>query len=253
MKVIIRFFIIVFVACSTVGYFGCSSSKTISLNSVKLTQQLQPGMSYTEVEEILGKPKKSSMVDNQWVVRWNLQEMWKGYVPYDFVFEPETKTLVSWQENTADFEKKQEQLEELTKVIEASDPGNANSQNAAPSFTNDQSLMNQFAGKYYSFSAVGGGQTGGTERTIILCPTGSYRSSSETGYSSNSGSANAWGSASQGGGDGTWRITGTINAGTLVTTSHSGSSTTYKFERCGNDCVYIGNTKFAYAGKVNCR
>ena len=87
----------------------------------------------------------------------------------------------------------------------------------------------------------------------MLCPNGTYRMASETGYSGNAGTANAWGSASQGGGDGSWRITGDMNAGTLVTTDNQGSSTTYPYERCGSDCVYFGNTKFALAGPPDCR
>jgi len=51
--------------------------------------------------------------------------------------------------------------------------------NPAPSFENDATLMIYFAGEYYSFSAVGGGQTGGTERKMSLCATGKYYSSSE--------------------------------------------------------------------------
>jgi hypothetical protein len=81
----------------------------------------------------------------------------------------------------------------------------------------------------------------------MLCRNGTYRNQSETGYS-----GAGWGSASEGGGSGTWRITGNLNSGTLVTTDNNGKSTTYKFERCGSDCVYFGNSKFAYAGPPDC-
>lgn len=67
----------------------------MGLNSVQLTNQLQQGMSYDEVVEIWGSPKSSKTENNFWIVRWNLQEMWKGYVPYDFVFNPADKTLGS--------------------------------------------------------------------------------------------------------------------------------------------------------------
>jgi hypothetical protein len=110
--------------------------------------------------------------------------------------------------------------------------------------------MKYFAGSYYSFSAVGGGQTGGTERKISLCPDGKYFSSSESGYSGGSG---AWGTASQGGGSGTWSITGTKTSGTIVTRSRNGQPTTYKYEVCGDGCIYFGNSKFAYAGAPECR
>ena len=36
---------------------SCGNMQTMGLNSVELNSQLQPGMSYEEVEAILGKPK----------------------------------------------------------------------------------------------------------------------------------------------------------------------------------------------------
>ena len=113
---------------------ACGSSQTMALNSVQLTNQLQPGMTYDEVVAILGSPKSSKTINGDWIVRWNLQEMWKGYVPYDFVFS-----------------------------------------------TRDKTLMQSFAGYYYNYSAVGGGQTGGTERKVMLCPNGRYQKNSESG------------------------------------------------------------------------
>ena len=239
-------------ACS-LALTNCGGSQTMALNSVQLTNQLQPGMSYDEVVEILGSPKASKTENDSWIVRWNLQEMWKGYVPYDFVFKTEDKTLVSWAENTAAFEQKQEQLKVIADEVEKQSVASQGSGETVPMFENDSELMKSFAGYYYSFSAVGGGQTGGTERKVMLCPNGTYQMVSESGYSGNAGTASAWGSAGQGGGDGSWRITGTMNAGTIVTTDNEGSSTTYPFERCGGDCVYFGNTKFALAGPPNCQ
>jgi len=230
--------------------------KTMSLNSVELTNQLRPGMSYAEVEAILGKPRSSQMVNDQWIARWNLQEMWKGYVPYDMVFNPADQTLISWSENTQAFEQKQEQLQLIANELEKQAPTATTPEGggttSAPSFENDEALMNYFTGEYYSFTAVGGGQTGGTERKLTLCANGKYSSSSESGYSGDSGTAGAWGTASQGGASGTWRITGNKNTGTIVTTNNSGKSTTYKYETCGNGCIYLGNIKFAYAGKAEC-
>ena len=232
---------------------SCGNMQTISLNSVELTNQLQPGMSYEEVESILGSPKSSKSENGQWIARYNLQEMWRGYIPYDFVFNAENKSLLSWAEYTAAFEQKQANLKILADEMEKVSEATQNSGSPAPVFENDRELMMSFAGSYYSFSAVGGGQTGGTERKVMLCSDGKYKMASETGYSGNAGTSGAWGSAGQGGGKGTWRITGTMSSGTLVTTDDKGSSTTYKFERCGNDCVYFGNTKFALAGPPDCR
>jgi hypothetical protein len=229
---------------------ACGSNKSITLNSAQKTSELQPGMSYEEVVELLGKPKSSQMTEKAWIVRWNLQEMWKGYVPYDMAFDPDTKELLFWSANEEEFQHQQEQLKQVVDALEQS--GAADGGSASAIGPNDPQLMQQFAGKYYSFSSVGGGQTGGTERQIMLCPDGTFRESSETGYSAGAGTGDAWGSASQGGSRGTWRITGNMNEGTIVTVSPDGNATSYRFSRCGSDCIYFGNNKFAWAGPPDC-
>jgi hypothetical protein len=234
---------------------ACTNIKTLKLNSVQLTNQLRPGMSYAEVESLMGKPKSAQVAGEQWIARYNLQEMWRGYIPYDLVFKASDRTLISWSENTRAFNQKQEQLkviaDELNKVDTST--GSGSSGGASANFENDAGMMNYFAGSYYSFSAVGGGQTGGTERKISLCPTGRYFSSSESGYSGGAGTSGAWGTGSQGGGGGTWKITGTKTTGTIAMTSPNGKTTTYKYEVCGDGCIWFGNVKYAFAGKPECR
>ena len=238
---------------------GCGSSKSMSLNSAEKTSELRPGMTYDEVVELLGKPKSSQMTEEAWLVRWNLQEMWKGYVPYDMAFDPGSQQLMFWSANEEEFQRKQEQLKVIADAVEQSaasgggaSGGGGSGGGASATGPNDPELMKQFAGKYYSFSAVGGGATGGTETSVILCPNGTYRQSSESGYSGGAGTAGAWCSASQGGKSGTWRIVGNMNEGTLTTVTSGGSATEYKFSRCGSDCVYFGNNKFAWAGPPDC-
>ncbi|TLX73021.1 outer membrane protein assembly factor BamE [Labilibacter sediminis] len=234
---------LIFTALTT----NCSVSKTASLNSIKLTSQLAPGMSYEQVLSILGEPKNTQIKDDQLIARWNLQEMWKGYIPYDFIFDAKDKTLISWAENTKAYQESQQQLKTISEELEKQNQVIQSAGNNTPNFENNTQLMSAFAGAYYSFSAVGGGQTGGTETKIMLCRNGTYRNQSETGYS-----GEGWGSASQGAGQGTWKITGDWNSGTLVTTGQDGQSTTYNYKRCASDCVYFGNTKFAYAGEPDC-
>ncbi|MCD6200233.1 MAG: hypothetical protein J7K46_00320 [Bacteroidales bacterium] len=179
---------------------GCGSSN-MSLNSAKKTNDLKPGMTYDEVVSILGKPKSSRFENSRWINRWVLQEMWVGYVPYDMVFDPQTKKLLSWSRNEKDFQKKQENLKAVVDAVEE-----VNSQsgegNAAVNGPNDVNLQRQFAIKLYRFSAVGGGQTGGTETVFNLCPNGTFYKTGETGYS-----GEGWGSASRGAiqADGTFR------------------------------------------------
>ena len=248
-------FLIIVAVVLTLILSGCSSMKTMQLDSIQLTNQLRPGMTYTEVESLMGKPKSTQIIGEQLIARWNLQEKWKGYIPYDLVFNASDKTLVSWSENQQAYAQKQEQLKYIADELEKSDLASSTSSGEGPSasFQNDADLMNYYVGSYYSFSGVAGGQTGGTERKLSLCPDGKYYSSSESGYSGDSGTSGAWGTASQGGGGGTWKITGSKTSGTIAMTSASGKTTTYKFESCGNGCYYFGNVKYAYAGKPECR
>jgi hypothetical protein len=214
-------------------------------------------MTLSEVEGIMGKPKSMQMVDNKMIARYNLQEMWKGYVPYDMVFNQADQTLVSWSENTKAFEQQQAQLkliaDEVDKQVPVPQNQGTEGSGTPPSFENNPEMMKYFSGAWYSFNAVGGGQTGGTERKLSLCSDGKYSSSSESGYSGDAGTGGAWGTANQGGGGGTWRITGTKTAGTIVLTNSGGRSTTYKYESCGNGCIYLGSIKYAYAGAPQCR
>ena len=121
-----------------------------------------------------------------------------------------------------------------------------------PADSGTNQLMLQMAGVYYSFSSAGPASSGGTERKVTLCPNGTYYSGSESGYSGGAGTGGAWGSASQRSGRGTWRVKGNVNQGVLTTIDSSGKATEYRYQRCGGDCIYIGNTKFAVAGPANC-
>lgn len=225
------------------------------LNSIELLEKMRPGMHYNEVQAILGKPKRSELVSELWLVRWNLQKIWVGYIPHDFVFNPADSSLLAWGENEEDYQKQQARLKALADALEeatappASTGGSGGSDRAV---TNDPQLMQQFAGRYYSFSAVGGGQTGGTERRMVLCANGQFRQSSESGYSGNAGQSGAWGTAAQGGSSGTWSIQGTLQNGTLSTTDANGKTTNYNYRSCGDGCYMFGNTKFAYEGTAGC-
>ena len=123
---------------------------------------------------------------------------------------------------------------------------------AGPTESGTTQLMRQMAGAYYSFTSAGPSSSGGTERKVTLCPNGTYYSGSESGYSGGAGTGGAWGSASQKSGRGTWRVKGNVNEGVLTTIDSSGKATEYRYRRCGGDCSYIGNTKFAVAGPANC-
>jgi hypothetical protein len=243
--------LLLFVAVTLAGCF--SSQQTMKLNSINLLNQLHQGMSYAEVENIMGKPKFAQNSGSEYIARWNLQQMYKGYIPYDMVFNSSDKTLISWSENSKAFEQQQTQLQIVAneiKKMEAAQAAKTSGGGAVANFENNAELMAHFQGAYYSFtsSAVGGS----SERKVSFCPNGRYISTSESSYSGGAGTSGAWGNASQGGGGGTWKITGTKSSGTIAITSN-GKTSTYKYSSCGNGCLYLGSTKYAYEGVAECR
>ncbi len=149
-------------------------------------------------------------------------------------------------ENAADAVAKSMQSVTAQESARAGGTGGA----AAPSDSGQLKL--QMAGVYYSFSSAGPYSSGGTERRVTLCPNGTYYSGNESSYSAGAGTGGAWGTASQQSGRGTWRVQGNANQGILTTVDSSGKATEYRYQRCGGDCIYIGNTKFAIAGPANC-
>jgi hypothetical protein len=138
-----------------------------------------------------------------------------------------------------------------SKALEFAGAGGAGGA-VAPADSSNQTLMRQMAGVYYSFSSAGLSYSGGTEKRITLCPNGTYSSGSESSYSAGAGTGGAWGTAGQQSGRGTWRVRGNVNKGILTTIDSSGKATEYRYERCGGDCIYFGNNKFAIAGPANC-
>ncbi len=229
---------------------GCGSSN-MALNSAQKTSELQPGMSYDQVEALLGKPRSSQMINDKWIARWVLQEMWVGYVPYDMVFNPKTKELISWSQNEKDYQQSQENLKAIAGTIEEAEAASnsaAGKGNASATGPNDEVLMRQFAVKLYHFSAVGGGQTGGSERIVHLCPNGKFHEASESGYS-----GEGWGTAGQGGNHGTWRITGNMQEGTITFVYSGGEAWEYRYTRVAGDYVSIGSTKYGINGTPDCQ
>lgn len=83
-------------------------------------------------------------------------------------------------------------------------------------------MMQWVAGTFYSFSGAGAA-TGGTERRLILCANGQFRMTSESEYSGEAGTDNAWGVAGQSGTSGAWTIEGDQNEFRIRLTYSDGS------------------------------
>ncbi|HXH72825.1 MAG TPA: carboxypeptidase-like regulatory domain-containing protein, partial [Mariprofundaceae bacterium] len=111
---------------------------------------------------------------------------------------------------------------------------------AAPA--NNRQLMQDIAGTWWGYS-------GSTERSIGLCPDGSYYDSAESSYSGRGFDAQgnetmAWGSAGRRGGQGSWTIQGDYNAGIISVQYGNGGTATLQYRQIGDPgCLsFNGNT-----------
>jgi hypothetical protein len=243
-KLIFTIRLINFILLLQIMLGSCSSS--MALNSANKTTQLHPGMKYSEVVTILGEPKASEIRDNQLVARWVLQEMWVGYIPYDMVFNSKNRELISWSKNEKDFQKRQENLKAFATVLEETTAGSSGSGNASVNGPNDANLQQQFAVKLYKYSGGGYGSSGGTETIISFCPDGRFFKSGESSYS-----GDGWGSASQGGETGRWRIQGNMQSG-KITIIKDGKAWEYPYKRVEGDYVSINGDKYGINGSPSC-
>ncbi len=128
-------------------------------------------------------------------------------------------------------------MKELTDQMTSSASGKA-----APAGPNDAELASQIAGTWWGYS-------GSTETKIGLCPGGGYADYSESGYSGTMHDAGghqtgAWGSASQGGGQGSWVIQGTFESGTISVRYNDGGTRSMEYSQCGEEgCLMIDGRK----------
>ena len=108
----------------------------------------------------------------------------------------------------------------------------------APAGANNASLQQQIAGLWWGYS-------GSTERSIGLCPDGSYTDSAESSYSGDPyGTGGTWGAASQRGGQGSWTIQGDTQSGVIHVRYQNGGTTQLNFNQIGDPgCLNVnGNT-----------
>ncbi len=221
------------VLAAAVALAGCAAG---GFNSAQKTAQLRPGMTFEEAVALLGPPKTSSMVDGKRVATFWLHQEWRGNVPFDLVFAGRPEVLESWSENRKKYEASQARLGAIAKVIEESGAAGG-----APG-PNDPQLQRQMAGLWWGYS-------GSTERSIGLCGDGTYFDSQESSYSGTSTNqygdqTMAWGSASQGGGQGRWSISGSPQSGTIQVRYGNGKTATIQYRSMSDPgCLsFDGNT-----------
>lgn len=222
---------------------ACAS---MGMNTVKKLNQLSVGMESEQVTEILGEPKTTEVRGDQLVLKYTLHENWKGFVPYYFVFDNDTKRLVSWYADEEEYQRNQQQMAEALKpVLEGQQQAGA----AAPAGPNDPELQRWITGNYYSYtsSAV---VSASSERSFVLCVDGRFRITGEFSASE----AGAWGAVSQSGNSGRWTIAGDRQAGTITLAFAGGTtkSVSYRVASQAEQTMHFDGILFAYAGVAEC-
>ncbi len=83
----------VLLGCAGVGGIG----------SINKTNHLRPGMTTSEVQELLGEPGQSEYVEGYLVWRYSLHQVGRGWVPFYLAFEGRTAQLASWQASVEEY------------------------------------------------------------------------------------------------------------------------------------------------------
>lgn len=219
---------------------GCAS---LGMNTVSKLNDLEPGMSSEQVQEILGEPTTSQVQGDKWVLKYSLHENWKGWVPHYLVFDKDTRRLESWYADEEEYQRNQAELAAtLAPILESGE--------AAPSGPNDPELQRWITGSYYSFTSSMV-VSAASERKLVLCADGRFQVAGEF---SASGADAEWGAASQHGNAGRWTISGNRQAGTITLSYPGGRTQTlrYQVESQAEQTMLFDGIKFAYAGVAQC-
>jgi hypothetical protein len=235
---------------------GCSG---MNFNTVQKTNQLTVGMTDAEVMAVLGRqPDSRTVKDGRTVLRFTLQEPWKGYVPYDMVFDGQGK-LESWKADEEAYQRNQQALAQTAKNLETQGPssgspagqtGQTGQQQPgsapAPAGPNDPELQRWIAGKYMSY-------VGQTYRQLILSPGGTFRYHRESSYSGREKEVGGvWGQVNETNNSGTWTISGSQEAGQISLLYGNGNRQNMNYRRGRERGVFIiDGTTYAYEGAAD--
>lgn len=122
------------------------------------------------------------------------------------------------------------------------------SENTIAAGSNNTQLAKEISGIWW-------GYTGSTERKIGLCPNDAYQDYTESSYSGRSadslGNENlAWGTTNQNGGQGTWRVQGDFQQGTIFVQYTDGREIRIHYEQCGDvGCLLFNGYKLCRSGR----
>ena len=87
-------------------FSGCAG--TGGLGSISKTNNLEPGLSTTEVKRVLGEPSQTQFIGNKLIWKYSLHQPWKGWVPYYLAFGKETKKLEGWYASEEEYMRNQQ-------------------------------------------------------------------------------------------------------------------------------------------------
>jgi hypothetical protein len=75
---------------SLLFFFGCASNRVTDVN------KLQPGLSITEVKQIMGEPSVTQMKNGQLIYKYSVWQAFVGNKPYYLIFSQSDNKLASW-------------------------------------------------------------------------------------------------------------------------------------------------------------
>ncbi|MEK6715443.1 MAG: outer membrane protein assembly factor BamE [Candidatus Omnitrophota bacterium] len=92
---------------------GCGT-----LGTIKRTNDLMPGMTMSEVKKVMGQPSQTQFVGDKLVLKYNLHQYYKGWVPYYLAFDRDTNKLAVWFADEQEYYRNQQLwLEAMPKQV----------------------------------------------------------------------------------------------------------------------------------------
>ncbi len=201
---------------------GCAGVG-LELNTVEKTKKLAPGMTREEVVAILGEPKSSEFKEGKWVLKYSLHENWRGWVPYQIVFDKNTRKLVSWHSDETAYEKQQKKWKDVLTPKGASAKGVSGGQMTANT-PDARRWTERLSGMRLAYRSTYGDASGGgtTSDDYYLCSDGTFFSSLSSTDSFDGSGGFGYGNSS-GRASGKWRILEADGEVNIIATYNDGS------------------------------
>jgi hypothetical protein len=227
---------------ATVLATGCAS---LGLNTGAKADDLEVGMTMSEVTALLGEVDNQKATPEGSVVTYRLHRYGVGWYPLDCYFDPDGE-LVAWGVDEAGYQAEQQKLAAFAETLSeatggvAGDPG-----------PGDPQLLQWMAGEYFGYSGTIN-SSGGTTTYLMLCPDATFAMRQESSYSGDLSGGGNWLSAAEGTDRGRWSVTGSQQGGKITMAYQGGDTFTNDWQACGNGCFQFGSLKVGYKGPPVC-